>query len=72
MSEQEMIPALAADVSPHLDSLGPLLGMDLASPEAAGLLRALCHDTGSSVPFTALLFWLQGVICSATGSPARN
>src|SRR4029077_9159646 len=29
--------------------------MDLASPEAAGLLRALCRDTGSSVPFTAPL-----------------
>src|SRR4029077_2284919 len=37
------------------DSLGPLLGMDLASPEAAGLLKALCRDTRSSVPFTALL-----------------
>jgi len=55
LGERHAWTQLMTAVSPHLDSLGPLLGMDLASPEAAGLLRALCRDTGSSVPFTALL-----------------
>ena len=55
LGERHAWTQLITDVSPHLDSLGPLLGMDLASPEAAGLLRALFRDTGSSVPFTALL-----------------
>ena len=55
LGERHAWTQLMTDVSQHLDSLGPLLGMDLASPEAAGLLRALCRDTGSSVPFTALL-----------------
>ena len=55
LGERHAWTQLMTDVSPHLDSLGPLLGMDLASPEAAGLLRALFRDTGSSVPFTALL-----------------
>ena len=55
LGERHAWTQLMTAVSPHLDSLGPLLGMDLASPEAAGLLRMLCRDTGSSVPFTALL-----------------
>jgi phytoene dehydrogenase-like protein len=46
---------LMADASPHLDSLLPLLGMNLDSPEATGLLKALHRDTGSALPFTSLL-----------------
>jgi phytoene dehydrogenase-like protein len=55
LGERHAWTQLMTDVSPHLDSVGPLLGMDLASPEAGGLLKALCRDTESSVPFTSLL-----------------
>ncbi len=46
---------LMADAAPQLDSLLPLLGMDLSSPEAVGVLNALNRDTGSALPFTTLL-----------------
>jgi phytoene dehydrogenase-like protein len=55
LGERHAWTQLMTDVSPHLDSVGPLLGMDLTSPEAGGLLKALCRDTGSSAPFTSLL-----------------
>jgi phytoene dehydrogenase-like protein len=55
LGERHAWTQLMADVSPHLDSLLPLLGMDLTSPEAAGLLKTLCRDTGSPLPFAALL-----------------
>ena len=47
LGERHAWTQLMTDVSPHLDSLGPLLGMDLASPEATGLLKSLGRDTGS-------------------------
>jgi phytoene dehydrogenase-like protein len=46
---------LMADVSPHLSALIPLLGMDLSSAEARGLLDALHDNVGCSLPFATLL-----------------
>jgi phytoene dehydrogenase-like protein len=44
-----------AEVAPQLNSILPLLGMDLDSVEAAGLLDELRRDSGSGLPFTTLL-----------------
>jgi phytoene dehydrogenase-like protein len=55
LRERHVWTQLMADVSPHLDSLLPLLGMDLASPEANRLLKTLFRDSGSPMPFSALL-----------------
>src|SRR5262249_20339403 len=41
LGEREAWTQLMADASPHLSSLIPLLGMDLASAEASGHLAAL-------------------------------
>jgi phytoene dehydrogenase-like protein len=46
---------LMRDASPQLGLLLPLLGMDLASTEAAGLLEGLRRDVGSSLPFSTLI-----------------
>jgi phytoene dehydrogenase-like protein len=55
LGERHAWTELLAQVSPHLSSLLPLLGMDLDSAEAAGLLEALQHDTTSTLPSSALL-----------------
>src|SRR5262249_44705558 len=44
-----------AEVAPQLNSLLPLLSMDLDSPEASGLLFELRRDTGAALPFATLL-----------------
>jgi hypothetical protein len=46
---------LLADLAPHLDSLLPLLGMDLATPAAAGLLAKLDQDATGALPFAELV-----------------
>jgi phytoene dehydrogenase-like protein len=55
LGERQAWTELLAELSPHLDSLLPLLGMDLDSAEAEGLLDALQHDTTSTLPSSALL-----------------
>jgi phytoene dehydrogenase-like protein len=54
LGERRAWTELLSDVSPHLNSLIPLLGMDLESVEAAGLLGALQQDTTSALPSSAL------------------
>ncbi|MFC0433878.1 NAD(P)/FAD-dependent oxidoreductase [Kutzneria buriramensis] len=46
---------LLGDLTPHLESLMPLLGMDLTSPAAAPLLQGLDRDRTSALPFASLL-----------------
>jgi phytoene dehydrogenase-like protein len=55
LGERQAWSQLVADVSPHWNSLLSLLGMDLASPEAATLLDTLLGDTQSALPFATLL-----------------
>lgn len=46
---------LMADMSPHVEPLVRLLGLDLASTEAAGLLARLNGDSAAALPFATLL-----------------
>jgi len=69
LGERQAWTELIADVSPHL-SLVPLLGMDLDSPEATGLLKD-CAPGRSSLPFAALLHG-SGRDVLAIGFPVRS
>jgi phytoene dehydrogenase-like protein len=56
LGEQEAWNALMADLGPSLESLFPLLGMDLTTPEAAGLLDGLrSGESTAALPFATLL-----------------
>jgi phytoene dehydrogenase-like protein len=55
LGERQAWSQLMADVSPQLNSLLSLLGMDLASPEAAALLDTLRRAAQSALPFATLL-----------------
>ncbi|MEU0501768.1 NAD(P)/FAD-dependent oxidoreductase [Nocardia sp. NPDC005998] len=55
LGERDAWTQLMADVSPQLGSLVPLLGMDLNSPEAVGLLDELNRHSASHLPFSTLL-----------------
>lgn len=55
LGEQDAWTGLMTDLAPHLDSLMPLLGMDLATPAAAGLLAKLDQDNTGALPFAELL-----------------
>ena len=55
LGDREAWTQLMTDASPHLNSLIPLLGMDLTSAEASGLRDALRANVGCSLPFTTLL-----------------
>src|SRR6478672_6615438 len=71
MSEQEMIPALAADVSPHLDSLGPCwawISPHRTPPDCSGH----CAATPDRPCLLLRCCAVPDVICLATGSPAKS
>jgi phytoene dehydrogenase-like protein len=56
LGEHEAWNGLMADLGPSLESLFPLLGMDLTTPEAAGLLERLRGaEASSALPFSTLL-----------------
>jgi phytoene dehydrogenase-like protein len=56
LGEHEAWYGLMADLGPSLESLFPLLGMDLTTPEAAGLLERLHGaDSTAALPFSTLL-----------------
>ena len=55
LGERQTWARLMSDVAPNLERLLPLLGMDLSSPEASGLLEDLRNDTNSALPFPTLL-----------------
>src|SRR5882757_827976 len=56
LGERSAWTQLMTDVAPHLESLIPLLGMDLASPAAAGLLDRLRRDgADTALPYATLL-----------------
>ncbi|MCW2654314.1 MAG: dependent oxidoreductase [Mycobacterium sp.] len=71
LGERQAWTELMADVSPHL-CLVPLLGMDLDSPEATGLLKGLCRQAGSSLPFAALLHGSGRDVLGWIGFPVRS
>ena len=56
LGEHEAWNGLMADLGPSLESLFPLLGMDLTTPEATGLLDRLHGaDSTAALPFSTLL-----------------
>jgi phytoene dehydrogenase-like protein len=56
LGERDGWTQLFADLAPHLEMLFPLLGMDLASADAAGPLARLSRDGASTaLPFQELL-----------------
>jgi len=55
LGELQAWSAFMSDTAPLLEKLLPLLGMDLSSPEASGLLDELRRDTHSALPFPTLL-----------------
>lgn len=55
LGEQDGWSGLMADLAPHLESLMPLLGMDLATPQAAELIQKLDLDRTAALPFPTLL-----------------
>jgi phytoene dehydrogenase-like protein len=55
LGEQDGWSGLMADLGPHLESLMPLLGMDLTTPQAAELMQRLDRDRTAALPFATLL-----------------
>jgi phytoene dehydrogenase-like protein len=55
LGEQDGWSGLMADLAPHLESLMPLLGMDLATAQAAELMQKLDLDRTAALPFPTLL-----------------
>src|SRR5258707_1953287 len=55
LGERQAWTRFMAEVAPQLNSLLPLLAMDLASPEATATLNQLRRETCAALPFTTLL-----------------